>query len=233
MTHYRRIGEATNMSIEPTLAQRLCQTLEDDIVSGRLLPGQQLEENALVNRFKCSRTPVREALHLLVATELVIRRPQHGVFVATLTPQRMLQLFEAMAEMEALCARLCILRMSNSERRALIDMHELMQDVVKQKNAPLYAKLNSQFHNLIYSGTKNEALVDLSRQARRRVASYRRVQFNDVNRLESSNDEHGAFVRAVELGDAQLGYNILYDHIMAVQDVSLEYLKKLNAKLQD
>ncbi len=216
---------------EPTLAQRLCQTLEDDIVSGKLLPGQQLEEYALVVRFKCSRTPVREALHLLAATELVVRKPQQGVFVATLTPQRLLQLFEAMAEMEALCARLCILRMNAEERQELVDLHHTMQETVKQGDIQLYAQQNKTFHNLIYAGTKNDALADLSRQARRRVASYRRVQFNELSRLASSHQEHDAFVQAVKAGDAQKGYQVLYDHIMSVQDVSLAYLKKLNAAI--
>ena len=44
------------------IAQQLCQALEDDIVKGKLPPGQRLEEPLLAKRFGVSRTPVREAL---------------------------------------------------------------------------------------------------------------------------------------------------------------------------
>lgn len=52
------------------IASQLCQALEDDIVSGQLAPGTRLEEPLLAKRFGVSRTPVREALQLLTATEL-------------------------------------------------------------------------------------------------------------------------------------------------------------------
>lgn len=211
-----------------SLAQNMCQALEDDIVSGILPPGKKLEEQFLVERFKCSRTPVREALHLLCATDLVERRRNQGVFVAMLTPTRMLQIFETMAEMEALCGKLCVMRMTAKERGKLRDLHQTMRSVVQDGNAEEYRMLNQEFHKLIYKGVKNESLVDFSRQARRQVASYRRVQFNDLRRLSSSHAEHDDFVKAVESGNAQKGSLVLYEHIMSVKDVAMEFLYTVN-----
>lgn len=211
-----------------TMSQKMCQALEDDIVSGRLLPGQQLEELMLVERFKCSRTPVREALHLLCATELVERRPNLGVFIATLTPARMLEIFEAMAEMEALCGRLCVERMTGPERRKLTELHLKMREVVHQGDAETYIKLNSEFHCCIYGGVKNSSLVEFSQQARRRITSYRRVQFKDIRRLAASHSEHDDFVQAVDTGNAKRGSEVLYNHIMSVKEVAMDYLEHVN-----
>ncbi|MDX2345728.1 MAG: GntR family transcriptional regulator [Legionella sp.] len=213
---------------DETKAQQLCRVLEDDIVKGRLLPGMQLEELVLANRFKCSRTPVREALHLLISSEMVERIPHKGVCVATMSPKRLTLMFEAVAEIEAMCGRLCILRASAPERREFVDLHHEMRDVVHKGDAEEYASFNRKFHNLIYMGTKNDILAEMSRQARRRIAPYRRVQFNDLNRLIESHKEHEDFVRAVESGNAQRGYEVLYEHIMAAQDMALAYLKSIN-----
>ena len=42
-------------------AQRLRDSLEDDIINGRRLPGERLDPEALGREFQVSRTPVREA----------------------------------------------------------------------------------------------------------------------------------------------------------------------------
>ena len=43
-----------------TIAARICRVLTGEIIDGRLPPGQKLEEVALAERFKASRTPIRE-----------------------------------------------------------------------------------------------------------------------------------------------------------------------------
>lgn len=65
------------------LPERLVRRLAQEILDGRLTPGVRLEEQALADRFKVSRTPVREALQRLAATGLVERRPHKGVVVCS------------------------------------------------------------------------------------------------------------------------------------------------------
>ena len=82
-------------------AVQLAKVLEDEIATGELSPGTRLEEVALADRFGVSRTPIREALHLLSASGLIDLRPRRGAVVACLSLERLLQMFEVMAEMEA------------------------------------------------------------------------------------------------------------------------------------
>ncbi|MEI9982225.1 MAG: alpha/beta hydrolase domain-containing protein [Aliidongia sp.] len=70
-------------------------------------------------RFGASRTPVREALRELASAGLVNIQPRRGVRVATLTADHLGDLFELMAETEAMCARLATYRMTPQERFAL------------------------------------------------------------------------------------------------------------------
>ncbi len=212
------------------LAQALCQSLEDDIVNGLLLPGDRLEEPDLAKRFSVSRTPVREALQLLIATELVEKRPNRGVFVALVTPQRLTAMFEAMAELEATCGRLAALRMSPAGRQSLADLHRAMGMAVRSGDQAVYEAQNRAFHDLIYAAAQSDVLVEVTKQVRRRVSPFRRVQFTALSRLGSSYDEHQGIVDAIARGDSTEAYVFLHRHIMAVHELAQDFLSSLLAK---
>src|ERR1700733_14964536 len=84
------------------LSNRIRNALTDEIASGLLAAGAALDEQQLADRFGASRTPVREALRQLAVSGLVEMRPRRGVVVARLTPERIMDMFETMAEIEAM-----------------------------------------------------------------------------------------------------------------------------------
>ena len=53
-------------------AQRIETALVDDISTGRIAPGERLDETRIAVRFGASRTPVREALGRLLAQCVLI-----------------------------------------------------------------------------------------------------------------------------------------------------------------
>src|SRR4051794_6437927 len=103
----------------PTLSETIRVKLADEITSGHLAPGAEIDEQAVAERFGVSRTPVREALRDLAALGLVEIEPRRGVRVAAMTADRLGEMFEVMAETEALCARLATYRMTAVERPEL------------------------------------------------------------------------------------------------------------------
>ena len=107
-----------------TLAETIRVALAEEIITGRLAPGTEIEEQQAAERFGASRTPVREALRELAAAGLVTIEPRRGVRVAALTLERLGEMFEVMAETEAMCARLATHRMTAPERFALQALHE-------------------------------------------------------------------------------------------------------------
>ena len=114
-----------------TRSDRVRRRLADQIISGELKPGQQLDEKALAEAFNVSRTPVREALRQLAASELVDWRPHQSAVVATITIPKMVEMFEVMAEVEGFCGRLAARRMTPNERKDLIVRHKKCLPYVK------------------------------------------------------------------------------------------------------
>ena len=84
-------------------AQTLRDVLEDEIVTGKLRPGERLDEQSLAARFAVSRTPIREALMQLASTGLVDLQARRGDFVASLSFKDVIERFEVMAALEGMC----------------------------------------------------------------------------------------------------------------------------------
>ena len=144
-----------------TLAEELRLQLADEIVRGALAPGAALDEMELARRFRVSRTPVREAIRQLTASGLIEARAHRAAVVARPSEERLIGMFEAMAELEALCAGFAAERMTGAERRALELVHEEMRALIRIGDPQRFHEVNEAFHGAIYAGAHNAYLAEI------------------------------------------------------------------------
>lgn len=207
-----------------SVVDSIVQTLADDIVSGRLTPGTKLDARGMAERFGVSRTPIRETFGHLAAMGLVTHRPNRGVIVATLSPDALSDLYEAMSELEASLARLAALRMNSGQREALLQLHQESVHLVRDGSADDYARYNQQFHEMIFEGAQSSQLRQLAEATRTRLAPFRRAQFRMTNRVSKSWEEHDAIVRAILAGDADGVARLMRLHVQTVSAMSAEFV---------
>ncbi|MFH6783903.1 MULTISPECIES: GntR family transcriptional regulator [Methylobacterium] len=200
-----------------TRTERLAAEIAEAIVTGALAPGHRLDEQALADRYGVSRTPVREALRQLGTSGLVEMRPRRGAVVAQVTPEQLAELFVAMAEIEATCARLAAQSMSPLERRRLDALHDAMADLAASDDPAAYARANTAFHGAVYAGAHNAVLADFALGLRRRLQPYREAQFRLAGRLARSHAEHGAVVAAILGGRAEEAHAAMLRHVTLVE----------------
>lgn len=194
---------------------RLRDALETAILTGDFAPGDKLEEVALARRFGVSRTPVREALHQLAASGLVESRPRRGAVVASLGPDRLVEMFAVMAELEAMAARLAAGRMERSDESRLLDaLAGCARAATEGPDAYYYE--NERFHFALYDASGNGFLADQARALHRRLKPYRRLQLQVHNRVPTSLAEHAAIVAALRGSDAAAAADLARAHV-AVQ----------------
>ena len=72
-----------------TLADRVCSQLKHDIIVGKLPQGSKILEEDLAKVYGSSRGPLREAIRRLEGMRLVVRTPNAGARVVTLTETMM------------------------------------------------------------------------------------------------------------------------------------------------
>ncbi len=194
-------------------ARPLRDILEEDIATGRIGPGERLDEVSLAERFGVSRTPIREALLQLAAAGLIEIRRHRGAIVSSPDPKRMIEMFEVMAELEALCGSLAARRMTDIQERELRAALESCENAAKLGDTDAYYYENERFHRAIYAASGNDFLIAQTYALHRRLAPYRRLQLRVRNRLKTSQAEHTAIVAAITGGEADLAAQRLRDHV--------------------
>ena len=203
-----------------TTVEQMVRAISDMIVTGSILPGAKLDEVSLATRFDVSRTPVREALRELGAMGLIEREPNRSAVVATVTEAYLHSMFEAMAELEAICARLSAERMTGDERRTLEMMHRASMRLVHAGAQEEYSVYNTEFHTRLYRGAHNDHVFEMVTQTRARLAAFRRAQFRLPGRLAKSYEEHGRIVTAIMRADIVAAGQAAYSHVEIVSDAS-------------
>jgi DNA-binding GntR family transcriptional regulator len=214
----RRVDRASHPAEKITRAEELRLQLADEIVRGALAPGAALDETEIARRFNVSRTPVREALRQLVASGLVESRAHRGAVVARPSIERLSGMFEAMAELEALCAGLAAERMTPVERNRLEAVHEELRLLSYTGNPDRFHEVNERFHNTIYAGSQNAYIAEMTLATRVRVQPFRRAQFRNLGRLAKSQAEHDRVVVAIMRGDKIGAEAAMRAHIELVRD---------------
>jgi DNA-binding GntR family transcriptional regulator len=191
----------------------LAERLEEDIVSGRLAPGERLDEVSLATSFGVSRTPVREALQRLASSGLVELRPRRGAIVTQISIGRMVEMFEVMAELEGMCGRLAARRMTTAEHAALNAALAECRRTAAAGDADAYYYENQRFHHVIYDGSHNRFLAEQAHALHRRLEPYRRLQLRVRSRLPASLSEHERVVEMLLAGNADGAERALKAHV--------------------
>jgi DNA-binding GntR family transcriptional regulator len=196
------------------LSQRLRDDLENAILRAEYRPGEHLDEMVLARKFGVSRTPIREALGQLVAAGLLERRPRRGVVVASVSSERLVEMFEVMAEIEGFAARLAARRHSLADAMRLRESHERCRSVVASEDPDAYYYENELFHQAIFAASHSSFLTDQCMALGRRLKPYRRMQLEARNRVSNSFAEHTAVLEAILAHREQEADDLLRNHVL-------------------
>ncbi|MEL7279673.1 MAG: GntR family transcriptional regulator [Pseudomonadota bacterium] len=202
--------------MEKSRSDGIADALEGLIFDGTFGDGQRLDEKQLSDRFDVSRTPIREAFQRLAQSGLVEQIPHRGVFVRQPGPVDLIEMFEVMAELEAVCARLATSRISNAALEDLNQTNARCEVAVEAQDTDGYYHENERFHAIIYRQSGNSFLEAEALRLQRRLQPFRRMQLRLRGRLRQSMGEHQAIVAALEAGDGAQAADMLRAHV-AVQ----------------
>jgi len=189
--------------------------LVDDIAAGVLNPGERLDEVRLTARFGVSRTPVREALSRLVAQGVLVPGEKRGVRVAQYTREQLAQMFEAMHEIEATCARMASQRLTLLSRAEIEAAQADCVGAAKAGDIPAYLRANEQFHRAIYKATGNPYMADIALDFRYRTGPFRAKKFASKEDLLISSEAHDELIADIFSEDSATATQGMREHMRA------------------
>jgi len=178
-----------------SISRRIEEALTIDIASGQIGVGERLDETKLAQRFSVSRTPVREALNRLVAQGILVSNGRRGVWVTQYTREELAHMFEAMHEIEALCAGMAAKRLTLLARSSIETAQAECLDAAKANDLPRFLRANEEFHRAIYKATGNPFIYDLASGFRQRTGPFRAKKFSTAEDLLTSAKSHDEIIK--------------------------------------
>jgi GntR family transcriptional regulator of gluconate operon len=182
---------------QDALGDRIADRLRLLIVSGRLAHGEHLAEAALSEQFAVSRGPVRDALRILQAEDLVEAR-RRGVYVRGLRDVDILELYSLRQAIETLSLRLC----NDAEPRPAWELFSEPVDAMRRAAADhdvdAYAKADLGFHTMFYTLAGHRRLLSAWNQYR--------PTFSALLQVSNAQDE--------DLGPSLASHELILSHMV-------------------
>ncbi|MCP2257001.1 transcriptional regulator, GntR family [Streptoalloteichus tenebrarius] len=195
--------------------ERAYEFLKDAVLTDPRLQGQFVSEQEIADRVGVSRTPVREALLLLAAEDLVRLVPKRGAYVAPVTGREVTELMELRGVLERYAAERVLVTGSAplSEMRHAVEMQRTLLDAADVRS---FAEWDQRFHTALVAGTGNSLLAQVYEGLRaRQVRCAAAALYRTVERREEALAGHEAILSALAEGDAVLAGAAITTHLEA------------------
>ena len=169
------------MEIKPNLTirrpspirEKVRKAIRNDILDGRIPPGARLVEARLANEIKVSRTPVREALHMLEMEGLLEVIPRVGYRVRELSWRELEEICQIRAVNETLAGRWAMEKITPRQIRALEDNLSATEEGAEKGDTKTFLDLDAEFHEIIARSSGSKRLLELCQLLRRHMLRYR------------------------------------------------------------
>jgi len=197
------------------------ERLRDDIVSGRLAPGEPLRQDEVARSFGVSHVPIREAFLKLEAERLIEIRPRRGAVVAALSAAELEELNEMRAALECCALRAAVPRLRTEDLQRAARVLDRIDGQPER-----WAALNSLFHSILYERAERSRLVAEILSLQRSVERYVHREVEVTNNLSESQREHRKLLGLVKRKKTEEACALLSEHILTPGRILVRSLRE-------
>lgn len=204
-----------NLNMDEYLPLRdvVFNTLRQSILKGTLKPGQRLMEIHLAKQLGVSRTPVREAIRKLELEGLVVTLPRKGAEVAQITEKDLKDVVEVRCALEELAVELACQRITTAQIVQLKETVKEFEHTMKNKDVTALAEIDVKFHDIIFTATDNQRLMQMINNLREQMYRYRLEHLKDVKEHDLLIKEHELIISALQKKDIKKAKETMVHHI--------------------
>lgn len=185
------------MHIKSTfLHERIRRALQ----SGRYLPGQRIEPQAVAREFKTSVTPVRMAIHRLIGEGMIENHPRGGLYVPLLPEVDLRDRYDWMQHM-----LLMALEIGWSPQVRSLEAHQVVADPAD------IPKSTWKLFDAMAEATEQTALHQAVRRTNDQLAPVRRAKQTLIDNAHAELAELCAHWQSGEMAALKAGINAYYE----------------------
>ncbi len=187
--------------------------IRDDILHGKLQPGERLMEIALADRLGVSRTPVREAIRMLEQEGLVVMLPRRGAHVAYVTEKQLEDVLEARKTLETFTVNAACSRITKEQMKKLVAANEDFRNACKTGDPATIAEADLIFHNIIIEAAGNKKIGETLYNLKEQMFRYQYEYLKGIEDFSYLIREHELLIEAIGAAQSDRAVKIIRLHI--------------------
>lgn len=204
---------------------QLYKVLREEIILGRLMPGERITENQLCQRFSCSRSPVREALSRLHTEGFVEVLPRRGAVVTKTSPEEVNDYYALLKVLEGQAVEWAAPRLSPAELDELDRINQAMRQIKVDSQTSIedWVRLNLAFHQMFRIRCGNLKMDWLVEEIRSRITRSLYTSLM-VPAFDEYIEDHELIIEQLRAGRADLAGQAMIQHVERAQKVLGRFL---------
>lgn len=200
-------------------------TLREEILTGKMEPGERLMEIHLADKLGVSRTPIREAIRKLELEGLVIMIPRRGAEVAQITWKSLKDVLEVRRALDVLAIELACERMSRDDMEMLSGACESFEAATRTKDTRKIAEADVGLHDIIVASTGNTRLIQLVNNLAEQMYRYRFEYLKDESKHGLLVQEHKDMYKSIVNKDKESAAAVVRKHIDNQEEAIIKQLQ--------
>lgn len=193
------------------------------LLSGKIEPGERINQEMCAEILNVSRTPIREALQRMVSEGLVEKNESRGFRIPELSMDELEELFDMRSVLEAFAMRLVCQRITEEVVQKLKYCIEESEEALRRNDPEGIFKANTSFHNTLYLliQDRKRFLFTLNNM-KEHILKYRKQTLMHLSRARKSISAHKKIVFALESKDPNLAEYLMRLHIQESKEDAME-----------
>ena len=199
--------------------------VKEQILSLKARPDTVLKEEDVALAYGVSRTPVHEALQQLKQEGFLDQVKKVGYLIKPLSISDLQEIIQIRSVLEGYAARLTTENQDEKIFARLQKINEKARVYLKNNDLTKFFRNSSDFHGIIYQGSKNQRLSTLIDSLRDSFLRYRRILLKIPEMPEVQIKDHEEMLAAMTPGNEAKVEKLVRDHILYGGRILLEYIE--------
>lgn len=202
-----------------TLAYDVYKHVYNKIITLAYKPGQMIYESTIAEELGLSRTPVREAMHLLASEEFLLIIPQKGIRVTYISKKKVQEALQVRKSLEAVAFQEAAGKWDESVSQVrdykadLLQIMNQQRDAAKKQDVITFYHYDEVFHDKILEICGNQTLGAVVRQVRGHVNRIRYLEFFETREMDRVIHDHDELLLLIQKNDKRGVVRRLNQHL--------------------
>lgn len=200
--------------------------IKDRILTFEYAPGDELSDYRLEEVLNMSRSPINEAIMLLIADGLLVKYGTKTT-VSPMKLQDIIEICEVRKAIEIAAVQILIKKGGLNEQQAK-ELSDIFTQMKQETQLMENYHLDDAFHSLIVHAAGNGRMIEISERMRLQITRARWLNALTPNRLSLATEEHEAILSALLSCDLAESVTALERHLSASEE-NFKYVLNLPA----